>query len=189
MRIERVKNFLTQAECDALSSWVDDGVQQKWLDAGISYNGAPYDPSKRVTSRFYGDRYKTPAFILEISERVRAYCGVDKHPLITGHGRDGIVISCTFKGGFTYCHKDGRGANGLATLRCNIVTRAPEAGCVLHVDNKPIDVEAGELHCYLVSEYEHYTTPVEGDTARIIFMFGAHVSAEDWNSGLIKVGN
>jgi len=186
MRIERVKNFLSPAECDALNAWVDIGVANKWLDLGITLGNTAYH--RRVTSRLYADRFEHPKIVLDLSERVRKFCGVAGYPLINGHGRDGVVVSCTFPGGDVYPHKDPLSIDEVPTLRCNIMTRAADAGCVLHIGGKPIDIEVGELHCYLVSEHEHFATPVEGNTSRVMWMFGAHVPAEDWDSGLIKVG-
>lgn len=187
MRIERVKDFLSADECSALNDWADEGVSKKWLDLGISDRHWGY--KGRVTSRLYADRFENPQFVLDLSSRIRAYCGVSDYPLVEGHGRDGIVVSCTFTGGDVYPHCDGQSNTGAATLRCNVMTRAAEAGCVLHIGGQPIDIEVGELHCYLVSEHEHFVTPVEGSTSRVMWMFGAHVPAEDWNSGLIRVGN
>lgn len=186
MRIERIKNFLTQAECDALNAWTDLGVQNKWLDIGVTHKNLGY--TGRFTSRMYGSRYVYPEIVLEISARVRSYCGVSTYPLIAGHGRDGVVVSCTFPDGDVYHHVDPRSESGIATLRCNVMTRAADAGAVLHIGGQVVDIEVGELHCYLVSEHQHYVTKVEGNTSRVMWMFGAHVPAEDWNSGLIKFG-
>ena len=186
MRIERYKNFLTQAECGALNAWTNLGVQNKWLDLGLSRAVHGYD--KRVTSRLYPERFEYPQFVRDISDKVRSFCGVDSYDLINGHGRDGVVVSCTFPGGDVYAHRDPPSRNGLATLRCNVMTRAADAGCILHIGGQVVDIEVGELHCYLVSEHEHFATPVEGNTSRVMWMFGAHVPANDWDSGLIKFG-
>ena len=185
MRIERRKNFITPEECAALNAWADEGVKNKWLDLGISHKNASY--ADRVTSRLYPERFEYPQFVRDLSNRVREFCGISAYGLIEGHGRDGIVVSCTFPGGDVYEHRDPVGAGRLATLRCNIMTRAADAGCVLHIGGKAVDVEVGELHCYLVSEHLHFATPVEGNTSRIMWMFGAHVPAQDWDSGLIKL--
>lgn len=182
MKLVRVKNFFSQEECHALNSWVDEGVTKKWLDKGVS-SGRAFDYNLRVTSRFYPERYKYPQLVQELSARIRKFCGVDAYPLIAGHGRDGVVVSCTFEGGDVYSHKDSPSFNGLATLRCNVMTRATDRGGVLHIEGQPIDLEVGELHCYLASEHEHFVTPVEGKTSRIMWMFGAHVPAQDWNAG------
>jgi hypothetical protein len=186
MRIERHKNFLTQAECEVLNAWTDLATQKNWLTVSKSRDAQNYP--KRVTSRLSPDRFEYPQFVLDTAAKIRAFCGVDAYPLIAGHGRNGIVVSCIFPGGDVYSHKDPRSMDGVATLRCNVMTRAADSGCVLHVGGEVVDVEAGELHCYLASEHEHFATPVEGSTSRVMWMFGAHVPAEDWDSGLIKVG-
>jgi hypothetical protein len=135
----------------------------------------------------YANRYEYPEIVHRISNRVREFCGVSGHGLIKGHGRDGIVVSCTFPGGDIYSHQDPRSADGLATLRCNILTRAAASGGVLHLEGEAKPLEVGELHCYLASEHEHYVSEVAGDTSRVLWMFGAHVPKEAWDSGLIKV--
>lgn len=184
MRIDIYPNFATEEEIKALNEWAKLGVKNKWLDLGISGTNRAYN--KRFTSRLYADRYEYPQIVRDLSDRIRKFVGIDSFPLIEGHGRDGVVVSYTMCGGDVYRHRDPKGFDGLATLRCNILTQAPESGCQLYVDDQPINFNVGDLHCYLASEHEHYATPVEGDTPRIMWMFGAHVPAEDWNSGKIK---
>lgn len=187
MRIEVIRNFATQEEIKKLNEWALLGVKNKWLDIGISANAKP--TSLRVTSRLYGARFTYPVEALNLSERIRSFVNINKHPTISGHGRNGIVVSCTFKGGDVYRHKDPLSATGVATLRCNILTQKAEAGGELYIDDQKIDIGVGDLHCYLVSEHYHSATVVEGDTPRIMWMFGAHVPADDWNNGTIKVNN
>lgn len=187
MRIEIVKDFLDLKTCNALNNWVEQGVQNKWLDNGLSRGKVNYN--LRKTSRATGASFTYPALVHEVSKKVRSFCGIDTYPLINAHGRDGVVVSYTLPGGDVYPHKDPKGPNNLATLRCNIITQAADAGCILHVEGKPVDVGVGDLHCYLVSEYEHFATPVEGNTPRINWMFGAHVPAEDWELGHIRMEN
>jgi len=184
MRIEIIPNFATQKEIQELNSWAEEGVKNKWLDIGISSN---FFTNLRVTSRMYGARYKYPQVALDLSERVRKFVGISAYPFIVGHGRNGVVVSYTYPGGDVYKHKDPKSSDGLATLRCNILTQKADAGGVLYVDGKQIDINVGDLHCYLVSEHEHWATKVEGNTPRIMWMFGAHVPADDWNSEKIKV--
>jgi hypothetical protein len=187
MRVEVHQGFITAAECAALNAWAEEGVDKKWLALGVDRGEHNY--TKRVTSRLYADRYEYPEIVHSISARVREFCGVSSYGLIKGHGRDGIVVSCTYPGGDVYEHQDPRSAEGLSTLRCNILSRAADSGGVLQLEGKPISLEAGDLHCYLASEHKHYVTEVEGDTSRVLWMFGAHVPREDWDSGLIKFGH
>jgi hypothetical protein len=185
MRIDVFSNFATQEEINLLNEWTELGVENKWLDAGIAKEFV--STKTRLTSRFYAHRFNYPQEILKLSEKIRCYVGVNNYPLIEGHGRDGVVVSYTYPGGDVYKHKDPKSFDGLATLRCNILTRKADVGGVLYVDGQQVDVEVGDLHCYLVSEHEHWATKVEGETPRIMWMFGAHVPADDWNSGKIKV--
>jgi hypothetical protein len=186
MRIEVISNFASKEELKALNDWVNLGVQNKWLDVGVGTQGTT---DKRLTSRMYGNRYKYPQVVKDLSTRIRNFVGINMYPLIEGHGRDGVVVSCTFAKGDVYKHKDPKSETGVATLRCNILTQKADEGGVLFVDGQQIDFEVGDLHCYLVSEHEHWATEVKGNTPRIMWMFGAHVPAEDWNSGKIKVNN
>lgn len=185
MRIDIYPNFATQEEIKALNEWAELGVKNKWLDVGISKNDFMY--KKRLTSRLYANRYEYPQIVRDLSDRVRAFVGLESYPLILGHGRDGVVVSYTTDGGDVYKHKDPKRFDGMPTLRCNILTQSPKYGGHLYVDGVPVSFGVGDLHCYLVSEHEHWATPVEGETPRIMWMFGAHVPAEDWNSGKIKV--
>jgi hypothetical protein len=178
-----VRNFATQEEVNALNEWVGLGIKNKWLDFGVT--DFVRMTTKRVTSRLYGHRFKNPQIVNDVSQRIRKFVGVDSYPLISHQGRDGVVVSCTYPGGDVYKHTDGRSQEGLSALRCNILTQKPDAGGLLYVEGKQIDVEVGDLHCYLVSEHEHWVTEVEGNTPRIMWMFGAFVPAEDWNSGKI----
>jgi hypothetical protein len=187
MRLERHKNFLSLEECTELNAWVDEATAKNWLGAGINARGEPYNPDKRVTSRFYGHRFEYPQLVLDISKRIRSFYGVESYELIGGHGRDGVVVSNTFNTGDVYSHKDPR-SNGLSALRLNILTRKPTLGGVLHIEGQPIDIEAGELHCYLASEFTHGVSTVEGDVPRVLWMFGAYVPMQAWESGAIKVG-
>ena len=183
-RYERVKNFVTTEECNALNNWVAEGVNKKWLDMGVDRGQPGY--SKRVTSRLYPARYKYPELVRTISSRVREFCGVSGYEIIEGHGRDGVVVSCTFPGGDVYEHRDPRNGNDFAALRCNVLTRAADSGGVLHLEGEAVPLEVGELHCYLASEHAHAVSEVMGSTSRVLWMFGVYVPKEDWDSGLIK---
>ena len=185
MRLERHKNFLSPTECAMLNAWVDEGVEKKWLDVGLSRGHSAY--TKRFTTRRYGDRFEYPQIVLDISNRICVFCGVDSYRFIEGHGRDGVVVSCTFDGGDVYAHQDPRSIDGLAPLRCNVLTRKADDGGILYIDGQKVDVEVGELHCYLASETLHYVTTVKGKTPRVLWMFGAYVPVEDWDGGIIKM--
>ena len=93
-----------------------------------------------------------------------------------------------FDGGDLYEHIDS-GKDNLAALKCNVMTNAPEEGGKLYVGGQLLDVEVGELHCYISSEYPHKVTPMSGSSERILWMFGALVPSELWENGTIKFGH
>jgi hypothetical protein len=165
---------------------VDEGVKNKWLDSGV-FNGTSV--AKRLTTRMYGYRFEYPEYVLDISNRIRKFCEVDSYGSIKGQGKDGIVVSCTFAGVGVHKHLDGPSVEGLATLRCNVMTRSADTGGKLYVGGEHIDIEVGELHCYLASDFRHSVTEVEGNTSRVLWMFGSYVPKEDWESGKIKFNN
>jgi len=187
MRVEVIKNFLPHADIAELNVWVEEGVKKKWLDIGFTARGQPTTPDTRVTSRLYGARFNYPEVALRTSNKVREYCGIFNAPLIEGHGKDGIVVSCTFPGGDVYAHRDPRMYEH-SVLRCNIMTQGADVGGVLYVGGQPVPIEVGDLHCYLASEHEHYVTTVGGNTPRVLWMFGGCVLAENWDTGRIKIG-
>lgn len=191
MRVDIYPNFISKEEIDALNTWVELGVKNNWLGFAVTQNlpdlTLRWTPN-RLTTRMYSDRFEYPQIVRDISHKVRSFLGIDFLPLIERHGKEGVVVSYTMNGGDLYKHKDSRHNEGaLATLRCNILTQAPENGGQLYIQGAPVTFNVGDLHCYLASEHEHYVTEIEGDTPRIMWMFGAHVPAEDWNSGKIKV--
>lgn len=176
MKIKIIPNFLTEEVCQKLNDWVNLAVKEKWLDFGKDRSLNTY--TKRLNSRFYGDRFTYPEEALEISKQIRKYLSIDKFPIID-YGRDGIVVSYIMEGGDVYEHRDPKIEN-YVTLRCNIVTQSPENGGNLYIEGKKIDVNRGDLHCYLVSEHNHKVSKVIGNTPRILWMFGAYVPYGFW---------
>jgi hypothetical protein len=167
----RKKHFLTQTQCDELNAWVLEGVECKWLDLGASCE-MQWQYEKRLTTRNYGGRFEYPQIVYDVSQQITE--SLDLHDLRKsefGGGRDGVVVSCTFPEGDVYEHIDMmEGSKHI--LRCNVMTQAADSGAKLYIDNEHIDVEVGELHCYLPSTVPHYVTKVEGQTPRILWMFG-----------------
>ena len=188
MKVKIYKNFLNLEECDQLNQIALNGIDEGWIGPGISRREFGYD--KRYTSRLHMDseaypnytknNVKYPEFVLEISDKIRKFMKIDHYPIISGHGRDGVVVSVTFKGGDVYSHKDPRSKDGWTTYRCNVLTQATEEGAELYVDNKLVNINVGDLHCYYASEQIHYVTEVKGTTSRILWMFGCHRPYEDF---------
>jgi hypothetical protein len=181
MRIVVIKNYLTPEECAQLTDLTDYGKANNLLTLGG-------ETDVRYTSRLNPDLYQYPQSVIDMSNKIRAYCGVSSYPLILDQGRNGIVTNYTPPTGDVKVHTDRGSTDGLAALRCNVVTRQADAGGVLFIGGQEVPLEAGDLHCYLVSEYAHYVTVVQGNTIRVNWIFGAYVPAEAWESGQIVVG-
>jgi hypothetical protein len=180
MQILFKKNFLSPEECNVLNAWVDQGVAEKWLDAGISRKSG-WEYTGRVTTRNYGDRFEYPAEVHQTFQRITDLLGLHAVPKsVVGGGRDGVVVSCTFPGGDVYPHTDPMEGN-VHVLRCNVMTRAADAGAELFIGGNKIDIGVGDLHCYLPSNVEHYVTTAEGNTPRVMWMFGYQMSEEDFS--------
>ncbi len=179
MRIERIKNFISEDECLTLNAWVELGVQNGWLNYGLDRGRMGYN--KRLTSRFYGDRFEYPPIVYDVDQRIKKLFGFERNPIIDGHGKNGIVVSYTLNDGDVYEHRDNpRESDGMPTLRCNILTQSAKEGGKLHIEGQEIDIEVGELHCYLASEHSHSVSKVSGATPRILWMFGVHIPASSW---------
>ena len=187
MAVKIFKNFLSKEKCNELNKVAEQGIKKGWVSLGVNYKDTRY--TKRYTSRMHMAHAEYPQIVRDIATEVRKFVGIDEFPIIDRHGKDGVVVSVTFKGGEVYPHRDPKSLGGLATYRCNVLTQANEEGCDLYVDGKKVDIEVGDLHCYMVSEFEHYVTEAKGDTPRIMWMFGAHIPSENWNSEKIKVNN
>ena len=176
--VKTFKNFLNEEECKKLSKIALKGVEEGWVGPGLSRGKSNY--KERLTSRMHMDGKKYPNFVLEISKRIREFMNIDHYPIIDGHGSDGIVVSVTYPGGDVYEHCDPRSIYNWTTYRCNIMSQPPDKGGKLYVDGNLIEIGVGDLHCYYASEQKHSVTEVEGNTERILWMFGSHRPYEDF---------
>ena len=179
-----IKSFLSDSETEDLNRWVDEGVHVGHLGPGLSRGSFGYD--LRYTSRFYRDNFEAYD-ITAYAVRKRITDVLSLHGLresVAGGGRDGIVVSCTKHGGDVYPHRDPKEGNGVDVLRCNIMTRKPESGGLLYVGGSHIDINAGDLHCYLASDVPHHVSTVSGPISRVLWMFGYQISKGDWERRL-----
>jgi hypothetical protein len=175
-------NFLSKEKCKLLNEIAILGVKSGWIGPGITKEtwGTSFSYRQRLTSRMYMNDKKYPLIVYEISNQIQEFLNIKNYPVIHGHGSEGIVTSVTFPGGNVYKHMDPRSKEGLATFRCNILTQSAESGGKLYINNVFRDISVGDLHCYYASEESHYVTAVEGNTSRILWMFGCHRPVEDY---------
>lgn len=174
------KSFLSKDECDQLNQWVDIGIKNKWLDKGTDESRS-WNCRNRLNTRNYGERFQNPKVAVDVFDKITNRLGLqDLEKSEIGGGKDGVVVSCTFDGGDVYQHIDPKEGE-LEVLRCNIMTRKPESGGELYIGSSRIDIEVGDLHCYLPSTVSHRVATVNGKTPRVMWMFGYKCSKERFN--------
>jgi hypothetical protein len=174
-----IPNFISQDVCQAMNNWVYKGVANKWLDSGIS-RGSGWTYKDRLTTRAYGNRFEYPQIVYDVFAQITEQLHLQDLPKsLAGGGRNGIVVSCTNSGGDVYEHKDPMEGE-LHVLRCNIMTSKADEGAELFIDGEKINIEVGDLHCYLPSNVPHYVTTAQGHTSRIMWMFGYQISIKQW---------
>lgn len=174
------RGFLSGQECEALNDWVRLGVENRWLDCGTDKDVIGLTYSKRLTTRPYGGRFEYPELVYSIFDQITKLLELEPFSKSTnGGGRNGVVVSYTLPGGDVYSHTDPMEGD-LHVLRCNVMTQAADAGAELFIGGEKIDVGVGDLHCYLPSAVEHHVTTAEGNTPRIMWMFGYQISKADF---------
>ena len=177
MRLERIPNFITEAERLELIDWMDKGVEDGVLSAG--YSKGKFDYINRVTTRLSKKKVSYPKIAFDIQQRIIDAFEWTKYSKIEGiSDGQGMICVITYPGGDTYKHKDPKLAG--SAVRLNIVLQKPEAGGELHVEGENFACEERELHAYNVTENDHWVTEVEGDTPRYIWIFGMSVPLKDW---------
>ena len=179
--IVRKKQFITQTQCHELNAWVNLAIQNKWIDLGIS-RGSGWTYKGRLTTRNYGNRFQYPQIVHDVFAKITDALGLqDLSKSVSGGGRDGVVVSCTYANGDVYEHTDPMEGER-HVLRCNILSQKADDGAKLYIAGEHIDIEVGELHCYLPSDISHYVTTAQGQTPRIMWMFGYQITKEQFNT-------
>jgi hypothetical protein len=181
------KNFLNELERTIFYDWcIENAKNRKGFVDGITKDLPSHTvqrTDKRVTTRM-AKEIDYPEIAYEIKDKIKNYISnIKKSPIIHSHGKDGLVISVTYDGGDVYEHLDPKIDLNFSCLRCNILLSKPEEGGTIYINSKPYDINAGDLHCYLVSEYPHRVDKCFGETPRVMLMYGWLINKEDWEEG------
>ncbi len=170
-----IRNYATKEECDLLTRWTLQAVEDGQFVDGVSGN---WDTKEftRVKTRFtnrMSDRINYCDTIYSIQKRLRNdFEKISSAPVIEGHGKDGVVVSVTYNDGDVYKHKDPSVGEGLSGARFNILSSVPEDGGLIHVEDKTYQMNPGDLMAYLVTDLYHSVERCYGESPRILFMFG-----------------
>jgi hypothetical protein len=184
MRVEIIKNFITEEVAEVLNTFTLSSINKGvFKDGVISRQFNP--PGSQMVTRF-SPEIVFPNEAFNIQNKLKTLLSLSDTDLHTFAHHTSIVVNCSFAPARVIKHIDPK-QNGLSLLRCNILSSAPEAGGLLHVEDTPITQPELSVYFCLVSDYHHYVTPVEGDKPRILWQFGFNVDKEAWESGQIKV--
>ena len=179
--IVKFENFLNEDDCNSLNKWTDFAAENEILGKGLHpklVNGLNY--TKRLNTRKFSDSTVYPEIVYKIYDNITEFLNLHHLPRgVAGGGRDGVVVSLTYPGGDLHEHVDPKEPHG-EVLRCNILTRKPTSGGVLYVNDHKVNLEVGELHCYLPSMLPHRFTEVSGDISRVMWMFSYQISLEQF---------
>lgn len=200
MFIYHIKNFITLDECAVLNHWVEKTMYNpntKHLfkgntdstDSGSTVKQTwSYD--KRLTTRNIwrnstNQPWEYPELAYNIFGRIKEHLDFSSQPVISGHGKNGIVVTSILDGGNVFKHTDPGdplGRTNYEALRCNILTSKPDTGGTLHIGDNVFELEEGDLICYLVSKYPHSVDVCKGDKKRNLWMFGLLVDYVVWET-------
>jgi hypothetical protein len=170
------KNFLSQEDCDFLNLFALNCIKNNQFENGRVSSGLN-KLNTQMVSRFSPELI-FPDLALNIRNKIQAKFNLPKGSINTQFHNEGIIINVSFNGAQVVKHKDSV-KDGFLALRCNIITSQPDFGGVLHIENRPVNLQVGDLYICLFSEHEHFVSKNESDTPRIVWQFAFDVKKED----------
>jgi len=205
MRVDKHKDFITEEERLSLIDWMGKNRDKYFVKRGQMVDHAFGDnstPEGREPMRLSTRVFKSEPSILdsnnnpimetridyrpntiefpevayEIQKRIRDKYNIpDDATEVLGF--DGMVSVITLPGGTTGAHVDHK--RGGHAVRFNVLLQEPDSGGVLIINREVVPLEERELHAYCATMWEHWVTEVEGDTERMLWIFGFEVG-DDW---------
>jgi hypothetical protein len=180
-RIDIFRSFVTPEEAKELNEFTLNCISQGLFIDGQLSKHLNAD-GVHMVSRF-NKELQFPQIAFDIRQLIMNKYNLLEKDLFKNSNESGIVVNCSFKDGQLWNHVDGSN-HPYALLRCNVVTSQPNIGGVLHVEDKPISLNDGDMYACLVSQHMHRATVNEDDKPRIVWQFGFNVHADKWNKGL-----
>lgn len=184
MRVEVLENFISAEEASVLNKFTLDGIASGDFKEGVTSKHLN-PPNVQMVTRF-SPEIVFPRTALDIQDKLKVLLGLKDSDVYTFFHPTSIIVNCSFAPARVFRHKDHK-QNGLSLLRCNVLSSAPEAGGVLHVEDVPVEQPELSVYFCLVTDYYHHVTAVEGNKPRILWQFGFNVEKDAWESGQIKV--
>lgn len=166
--IKVISNFLSNAECNELASWIMSN-HHTFVNANMGGN--------RKTTRYLNGDIKFPDVALKIRNRIKQHLKLEdivRPPFI-----EGMVASYAEPGDTCYEHIDPEWHEEHHTLHCNVIVQKPKSGGNVIIEGQEYDMPQGDIICYYVSDLKHSVTEVIGEVPRLMWIFGFCVKKEN----------
>ena len=75
--IKIYKNFLNIEECNKLNEITLQGVREGWIFEGVQSGRHGY--KLRYTSRMYMKNFEYPQFVMDVSNKIRSFLGINNY--------------------------------------------------------------------------------------------------------------
>lgn len=161
--IKVIKNFLSNEEIIKLNN-----LAMHYYKTGIATQNGYFN---RYSCRFAAKDFVYDPFIYDIQNRVTTSLGLGNLEVDLDRGVSGINMAINFAGSYIETHTDPKADNGAAVYRCNLLTQKSVIGGDLVFNGEIVNINPGDLHAYLASEFPHELTKVGGDVPRILWLF------------------
>jgi hypothetical protein len=155
-----LKNFISEGECEELSQWM--------LKKLPCLQVAKHPGTNRLTTR-YLKSVDFPKIAFDVQSKIIKHFGMtlsNPPPFCNG-----MIASYGWEGDACECHVDPRWHPNHVTFHCNILSMKPLTGGHVIVDKTVFQLNVGDMMCYPVSELTHGTTRIEGEKARLLWIF------------------
>ena len=168
-----LRNFLFIDDVRELNQWTLENKHQKFFeDACMDRN----NPGTRFTTRFPNESvaphidYPNAAQI--VRQRIINYFHLEGYKSPPSYSQ-GIVNGIGYNGGRIENHIDPTYYPNTKTVHFNAITqKADRGGHTIIGGVEYNDINSTDLLIYQVSEIHHEVTPTQGDTPRILWVFG-----------------
>jgi len=168
-----LRNFLFKDDVEALNQWTLDNCHLDFFEDACM---DPDNHGTRFTTRFPNEEIAPnlnyPKSAHAVRQRIINYFHLEgyKSPPSYSHG---IVNGIGYDGGRIENHIDPTYYPNTKTVHFNAITQqAHKGGHTIIGGVEYTDINSTDLLIYQVSEIHHEVTPTEGDTARILWVFG-----------------
>jgi len=163
---------------------LDPGIKKNILDF-VSSSDASYWVNNTLNRKYcILNRYNLPlTFLLkEYSSNIFSQLNITKQ---TEEEIFGNFIGVHNENGFVLSHIDSKNIYGWEHVRINFLVNKPKEGGMPIINNELFKIEEDCSWLNLASKWKHTSTPVVGDTLRIVLSLGAFVSPAELHEAKI----